>query len=341
MDDRGESLETRLYRYAVRQGTLESLATVAIVLGESTSDILGAADQLLELHLLRIDSTTPDRLLPITPGLAATALLSPIDRSIYQRQDLADRLREQIADITSAVFTNEEQFVAIDGLVGVAEIRGLFKLASQSCRRELLILRPSLHDEDLLDELFEPCYGVLDRDVVLRVICQHQSRAGFGSRARVERLADGGAQIRTRSHLPRAAVIFDDSLAVLLDLPESGDQPTARRLRDRNVVRFLIELVNQIWDDATPFTTDEPGYADAADDLQRTIARLMARGFTDEVVARYLGMSVRTCRRHIAALLHNLGSVSRFQAGVRAATRFAISHPHQPHAGLSGSRNDG
>jgi hypothetical protein len=36
-------------------------------------------------------------------------------------------------------------------------------------------------------------------------------------------------------------------------------------------------------------------------------------------------MSVRTCRRHIAALLQNLGSVSRFQAGVRLASRGALS----------------
>lgn len=331
MEDRGETLEARLYRYAVQQGIVESLATVATVLGESVSDILTAVDRLVELHLLRVDTTALDRLWPVTPGFAATALLSPIDRSTYRRQDLADRLRERITDITGAAFTSDEQFVAIDGLTSVAEIRGLFKLASQSCRRELLILRPSRYDEDLLDELLEPCYGVLDRDVVLRIICQHQSRAGFGSRARVTRLADGGVQIRTRSHLPGPTVVFDDSLAVLLDLPESDDQPTARRLRDRNVVRFLIELINQIWDDATPFSAEEPGYADAADDLRRTIARLMARGFTDEAVARHLGMSVRTCRRHIAALLHDLGSVSRFQAGVRAAARFAISHPHQPH----------
>jgi len=45
----------------------------------------------------------------------------------------------------------------------------------------------------------------------------------------------------------------------------------------------------------------------------------MARGFTDEVLARKLGMSLRTCRRHIAALMHDLDAVSRFQAGVRAS----------------------
>jgi DNA-binding NarL/FixJ family response regulator len=56
-----------------------------------------------------------------------------------------------------------------------------------------------------------------------------------------------------------------------------------------------------------------------AGDLQQTIAAMMARGFTDEVLARKLGMSLRTCRRHIAALMQDLDAVSRFQAGVRAS----------------------
>jgi hypothetical protein len=32
-------------------------------------------------------------------------------------------------------------------------------------------------------------------------------------------------------------------------------------------------------------------------------------------------MSVRTCRRHIAAMMHQLNAVSRFQAGVQAGGR--------------------
>jgi DNA-binding NarL/FixJ family response regulator len=47
----------------------------------------------------------------------------------------------------------------------------------------------------------------------------------------------------------------------------------------------------------------------------------MAKGYTDEVLARKLGMSVRTCRRHIASLMRRLDAVSRFQAGVRAGRR--------------------
>ncbi|KOG32387.1 hypothetical protein ADK34_09305 [Streptomyces viridochromogenes] len=45
---------------------------------------------------------------------------------------------------------------------------------------------------------------------------------------------------------------------------------------------------------------------------------LLAQGAKDEVIARRLGMSLRTCRRHIAELLEELGAESRFQGGALA-----------------------
>lgn len=45
----------------------------------------------------------------------------------------------------------------------------------------------------------------------------------------------------------------------------------------------------------------------------------MTKGYKDEMVARRLGMSVRTCRRHIAEITEQLEATSRFQAGYNAA----------------------
>ncbi|MFI9812637.1 helix-turn-helix domain-containing protein [Saccharothrix variisporea] len=327
-----DRLENRLYDYAIRQGAIRSLEVAAAELGVPISEIYVAVARLVELHLLRTDPTTRDHLLPSVPQLAATALVSPIERAIYQWQELADRFRERIAGIAGSARRDAEHIGVVDGVSGVAEIRGMLGSAGRDCRRELVVLRPGRHDEELVDELLETCYDALDRGVSIRLICPHQSRARFASRAKVSQLLDAGAQIRTRSHLPRAAVVFDESLAVLLDLPATpGGQPTARRVRDRGVVRFVVDMVNQHWEDATPYSAAAHGYAEAADDLHRSIARLMARGLTDDGVARHLGMSVRTCRRHIATLLHNLNSVSRFQAGVRAAA--LLDQPARPQPG--------
>lgn len=66
------------------------------------------------------------------------------------------------------------------------------------------------------------------------------------------------------------------------------------------------------------------GYRDIDDDIKLSIAKLLTEGHTDEVVARRMGMGVRTCRRHIAELMDELGVKSRFQAGVAAAHRTGL-----------------
>jgi len=329
-----ERAEADVYRHAVQYGSIESLEDAAAVLGLPVVEMFATITRLIELRLLRTDDSAGHRLVPVDPGAAAAALVSPVERAMYERRELADRLRDRIEAITrpsgaGAVAGGGTAPVgAIDHLDGAAEIRGLFKLVGETCRKEVLIQRPSHEDEDLLDHLLEPCYQTLGLGVDVRVVGPHRSRAGFASRAKAKRLIEDGAQIRTVSYLPQAAVVFDHSLAVMLNVPGSGAPPTARRIRDGEVVRYLVDLFDQLWEGAAPFALAEPGYADVTDSLHQSIARLMAEGLTDDVVARRLGMSVRTCRRHIAALLRDLDSVSRFQAGVQAAGRFAISGPH-------------
>jgi DNA-binding NarL/FixJ family response regulator len=66
----------------------------------------------------------------------------------------------------------------------------------------------------------------------------------------------------------------------------------------------------------------DPGHkrsAPAAEDAH--LLALMAAGLKDEVVARRLGLSLRTVRRRIANLMDELGADTRFQAGLEAARR--------------------
>ena len=324
-----------VYQYAARAGSLapNALGTVARDLSLPPRTVFGAVAELVELRLLRADAGPGGVLVPVAPQTAAALLVAPAERAMYRRRDLADRLQERIAALAGPG-GQAAHGGAVDVFEGVAEIRGLLKLAADVCRRELVVLRPGHEDEELLDELFESCAGALDCGVESRFVLPHRCRADFAARARVKRLLDYGAQIRTVSLVPQAAAVFDRELAIILSLPTDGGRPTARRVRDADVVGFLVDMVDQLWEGAATFASDEPGYADeVADDLQRAIARLMAQGYTDEVVARRLGMSVRTCRRHIAALLRNLGSVSRFQAGVKAAQHFTIQDAQGASAG--------
>jgi DNA-binding NarL/FixJ family response regulator len=54
------------------------------------------------------------------------------------------------------------------------------------------------------------------------------------------------------------------------------------------------------------------------------VLELLQLGMKDETIARQLGVSLRTVRRRIAALMDDLGVDTRFQAGLEAARRGLI-----------------
>ncbi|MGI5530482.1 response regulator transcription factor [Streptomyces syringium] len=72
-----------------------------------------------------------------------------------------------------------------------------------------------------------------------------------------------------------------------------------------------------------------------AKELDHTIVRLLAAGLKDEAIARRLGMSLRTARRHIADIMETLGAESRFQAGMLAA-RAGMTDDADAPAGATG-----
>ncbi|HEY7177323.1 MAG TPA: helix-turn-helix transcriptional regulator [Micromonosporaceae bacterium] len=93
-------------------------------------------------------------------------------------------------------------------------------------------------------------------------------------------------------------------------LGETAGRVTAAPLGDRLSlsVRSRIPLPVRV----------DPASDSSHRSLQQRIVQLLADGAKDETIARALGMSVRTCRRHIADIMRRLDAVSRFQAGANA-----------------------
>lgn len=329
-DDRTAAVDhtAAVYRYAVRHGGLRSASGVAAALGLRLPDVLEAVDLLLESKLLRAEPDGPDGALQaVDPQVAAAVLVSPMEREIYQR-------REQIAQIQSRTEAFRQEYAgagrapaqraAVEDVRSAQELRGCLLVAGDACREDLLVLLCGREGPDEVEALRQLCLRLRDREVAVRIVCQHRTRADLVLRPTIRRLTDAGAEVRTVSHVPRAAVVFDRSLALLVG-PNRTGAATGVRVQHGPVVDFLMAGFDHLWDVATPLDPADTGCADVADDLLHTIAGLMAKGFTDEVLARKLDMSVRTCRRHIATLMHDLDAVSRFQAGVQAAQRSVLA----------------
>ncbi|WP_049575330.1 hypothetical protein [Nonomuraea sp. SBT364] len=303
---------TDVYHYAARKGAIEAVDVAAADLGIEVHLVSQAVQHLVESRLLRADAATIGRFVPVDPDLAVASLVSSVEREIYRRRELIDQIREGIG-----VLGGEPARSTVEYLVGAMEVRGFLKTAGDACRDELLVLQAGVGEAGDLSEMY---LVLVARGVTVRVICQHRSRADVGTRLAMKRLTDAGVEVYTVSHVPRSAIVFDRSLVALFG-DGDGDVSLAR-VRNQGIARFFLDMFNHLWESATPLEGVEFGYATVADDLQQSIAALMAKGYTDEVVARKLGMSVRSCRRHIATLMRDLDATSRFQAGVEAARKF-------------------
>ncbi len=127
-----------------------------------------------------------------------------------------------------------------------------------------------------------------------------------------------GEQIRVISELPTRMFILGDAHAVLPEPLGYADEPRVH-IRQRSVVAALTYWFEALWATATPVPALDTG--EARPDLRRFLLEQLVAGAQDEAIARKLGISLRTVRRRIAALMTELGVDTRFQAGVEAVRR--------------------
>ncbi|MFH8713839.1 helix-turn-helix transcriptional regulator [Streptomyces zaomyceticus] len=141
-----------------------------------------------------------------------------------------------------------------------------------------------------------------------------------GGRELLERLGEAGAEIRISSAPPaHEAIVVDGRLAVLAGPRSAAGEPrTYSVVREPGVVAGVRALFETAWETAEDLATYRRMPFPRLGDADRTVLRALAAGHTDEAASRRLGVSLRTYRRRVAALMTALDARSRFQAGLRA-----------------------
>lgn len=306
-----------VYVHAVRHGGITAEdPSLSATLDLPAEVVEASIAQLLELHLLRREfSSGWWRLVPVSPEVAAASLISPIGEEIHRRRAVISQIQRRLNEFQPHYEANRETAPSscVDSISDQTELSGQLHLAAESCRREFVGFRP-----DVLLPL-ERIAALSARGVSVRLLLRHSLRADLRVRAILKDIVAAGGLVRTIGRLPKRVIIFDDSVAFLLGGDEPG--PAGVMIRHEETVRLLRDVVETTWSAAEPYTAAVIGYHEVAHDLQRTIVELLASGLTDDVIARRLGISVRTCRRHIATVLSQLDAVSRFQAGALAASK--------------------
>ncbi|MEU8566782.1 LuxR C-terminal-related transcriptional regulator [Streptomyces pathocidini] len=283
-----------------------------------------ALDALRGLRLVKYAAGGRGELVAVSPEAAQMELLVPLERAIHDNRRRLAGVKGQLRSFVDA-FNNTQRAEPRRESVVVTRDPGEIELrlmeAVQRCTSEVLVMQPCVAQETPELRYARPL--VLEapqRGMRTRVLYPHTARGDAGTRSHVRELAEAGGQIRTSREIHGRFLVFDREVAFVP--ADDGDEPEAPGVAvvyEPAVAAFLGGLHDRVWQSAFGFEPGPAGYAGTLDDLKSTILELLASGVKDEVIARRVSMSDRTFRRHIAAIMQELGAGSRFQAGVAAA----------------------
>jgi sugar-specific transcriptional regulator TrmB/DNA-binding CsgD family transcriptional regulator len=319
-----DSVAVTIYLQVLQDGELSRTAASEAA-GVTLVEVDRACSTLVKSHLLTTVAGDPKRFVPVNPEIAAARLVEPMDNIIRSYRSMADATRERLLDLMPAYLARREavnlhQNQAFETIVDAADVRLLIAESVKHSTKDMMTVQPGgARDPGGLDEALPRDLDALRRGVRVRVLYQHTARASLHTRTYVTSIEELGGQVRTMEQIAERMLIFDRSTVFIPKWINPDESPGALIVREPVLVAFLCSFFEQMWLTATPYVPEAPGYQEVSDDLRRSILRLLAQGFKDEVVARRLGMSVRTCRRHIAAIMKDLGAESRFEAGAKAA----------------------
>ncbi|MGN5635225.1 hypothetical protein [Streptomyces sp. AC154] len=296
---------------------------MATTLGVSPGMATDIETRLTALSLLRPMPGEAGLLVPVSPDAAVADLVGPAEGQIRDLQRAVKLVRQEMSTLRTTYFEGRQQrnqAEAFDVISDVDALQALLDEQGERCRTEMLTAQPGgARPPGLLANARPKAVERLKRGVRIRHLYQHTARSDLATTAYVQAVTSHGAEVRTTDELIDRIVIYDREVAFLPEQQVDGRQPGAVVVREPTLLAFLCRVYEHLWAGATRFAPGAEEAEEITDDLKRSIIRLMAQGYKDELVARRLGMSVRTCRRYISQIMLSVDATSRFQAGVNIA----------------------
>lgn len=313
----------RLYQRAREHG-VKDLADLAAHAGITVSEAEEVLSRLEEMGLLVPDTAA---------GFRVTDPAAALTRLFTAEAERVDRFRREVSRTRAAVLDLAENFQALQAahqdtvqartLHGAAEVNHFLDDAVSRIRLHECVMHPgSAPPVEVIDEMMLRDSEVVSRGVRIRVLyTQHMAEVDY-VRDYLLDAAQAGIDIRLAPSLPLRLLILDDDVAVVPLSPEDSSLG-AVALFGRTLVRSYQAVFDHIWAVALPLqslTAREGRHrAMLLGPQQRAVARMLAVGMKDEVIARQLGMSARSLSRVMATLFEELQVSTRFQAGMKAA----------------------
>ncbi|MFN2559980.1 MAG: LuxR C-terminal-related transcriptional regulator [Jatrophihabitans sp.] len=333
MNDFGElaELDAALYR-AVLTAPGRHLADIADAMSRTSDELDKSIARLSEMGLLR--QSESDTLVAVSPMLAEATVLGAEDLELGARraalEQRRDAIRRLVPDWNAALSTGTSEAV-VDVISDQSAIANVLMHYADRCEQELLSVAPGRLPSSRIDGRTRVAnvYSAR-RGIKTRALYQHSALRDRATRAYLNELARNGARIRFAPSLPGRSLVVDRNVALLPIPTEDPGRHGLAVVREPNVIAWVVATFEQLWAEAAPLeeVINKQSQDDTEIDHTRAaILRLMAEGEKDEAISRRLSISVRTCRRHIADYMAQVGATSRFQAGVIAARAGHTDNP--------------
>ncbi|GAA5029602.1 helix-turn-helix domain-containing protein [Streptomyces siamensis] len=296
-----------LYEYLV-QGQVRHRPQISRELDLEDTVVQDLLNALQELGLVVKDPDDPAAFSVIAPDLSLEALIrrkeGELQRMRLHSALLADRYRltahgRQARDIVEVVRGPSE----VDARVRLIERQVIGQIEVLSAPPYSGGFTPSE------DEL-----GLLARGVRSRVIYSSKALNQDHAVQTLEQFRKAGDEARILPEVPMKMLIADRRIA-LIPL-SSGQDAAAIVVRPCGLLDALCSLFASLWEKAKPYTgADQLPRAAGLTEDDRQLLHLLTSGLKDEAAARHLGLSLRTVRRRVAALMDRTEANTRFQAG--------------------------
>ncbi|WP_371482693.1 LuxR family transcriptional regulator [Kitasatospora sp. NBC_00315] len=326
LDETDEDVAQRVYELMLARRCL-SISEIAEELDLPVDRAEQALDTLRALKLVKYCKTR-GYLAAVSPDSAQLELILPLEQAIHdKRRELAD-FHDQLRSFTDTFSNLQRTQLRQDPVLSnqdPEQARLRLAEAVRDCRSEILTMEPLApgqgHDSPALD------LPGLSPGVRIRALFPHTARTSLVSRGGLRALVESGARVRTSNQAFDHLVIVGGEVAFLPDPhPEQG-APAVTVVYEPTIVSRLVRHYEYAWQSGTDFAANVVSYGETLDEVRSAILDLLASGLKDDVVARRIGMSSRTFRRHLATIMEELHAESRFQAGAAAVRAGLLTGP--------------
>ncbi|MET9398924.1 helix-turn-helix transcriptional regulator [Kitasatospora sp. NPDC002965] len=303
--------EEALYRALLRRPD-PTLAELVEATGGEPSRLRRQLRELETKGLVTRSPTRPVRFRPSPPELAVEVLAL----SLHQQIDRARLAAVELDDLWRSGRAGHEPPVQI--VQGRDANTQHFRQIQQSTRKEVLIFDMPPYVEEGMADQTEVQLDLMDRGVSYRTVYDRTALAEPEQLALARRLTQRGERARIVDGLPMKLLIADRTTA-LVPFVLAGERQTVV-LRSSPLLHGLVALFEAMWERGTPlWGNGRPSDALSPEDVQ--LLGYAAAGYTDEIIARKVGVNKRTVERRMRRLMDTLGARTRFQAGLQAARR--------------------